>query len=137
MTSSLVIELKWPAKELSPNSRVHHMVLARIKKAAREDANWSTRIALGIASGYTFGHDGASDIILNQIAHPPDKRDRDRDNLDHAMKAYRDGIADALGVNDKHFRPTGIQWGDPVRGGLIIITVGEPDAKRFGIEAAK
>lgn len=117
----IVVELPWPAKELSPNARPHFMKLSGVKKAAKEHANWATRIAKGHRQ---FDHDGKSDIILRQVAHPPDKRDRDRDNLDHALKASRDGIADALGVNDKHFRPTGIEWGEVVSGGKVIITIG-------------
>jgi len=114
------VELAWPNKVLSPNARPHFMVLSNAKKAAKEEANWATRIGRGHRK---IEHDGVSDIILRQIAHPPDKRDRDRDNLDHALKAARDGIAMALGINDKHFRPTGIEWGEVVRGGKVVIEV--------------
>lgn len=37
--------------------------------------------------------------------YPPDRRHRDDDNMIGAFKAARDGIADALGVNDRRFRP--------------------------------
>ncbi len=121
MTTPVVIELAWPDARLKPNSRVHFMSLATAKKAAKESAAWAARIAL---QRRFFVHDGASDIILKQVAHPPDKRERDRDNLDASLKAARDGIAVALGVNDKHFRPTGIEWGDIIPGGKIVITVG-------------
>ncbi len=117
----LRIELGWPNKILSPNARPHHMALWRAKKDALTEAAWATRAAIGLA---TFPHDGG-DIILRQIAHPPDARSRDRDNLDHSMKAARDGIASALGIDDKHFRPTGIEWGEPVHGGKIVIEVGQ------------
>ncbi len=36
--------------------------------------------------------------------YPPDRRKRDDDNLIRCMKPYRDGIADALGVDDHCFR---------------------------------
>ncbi len=117
----LRIELGWPNKILSPNARGHHMGIWRAKKDARDEALWATRATIGRA---TFPHDGG-DIILRQIAHPPDARHRDRDNLDHSLKSHRDGIADALGINDKHFRPTGIEWGEPIPGGKIIIEVGQ------------
>lgn len=118
--SPLRITLAWPDKVLSPNARPNHFQLSRVKKVAAEEAFWRARIALGLGK---FEHDGQSDITLRQIAHPPDKRDRDRDNLDHSLKAARDGIAKALGVNDRHFRPTGIEWAEPVKGGQIIIEV--------------
>ena len=111
--------LAWPDERLRPNARVHFMQLATAKKAAKKEAFWATRIALG---NNKFPHDGG-DIILRQIAHPPDNRHRDRDNLDSSMKAHRDGISSALGINDKHFRPTGIEWAEPVAGGKIVIEV--------------
>ncbi len=117
---SIIVELAWPSKTLSPNARVHHMALYGAKRAAKDEAMWATKVALGRDK---FAHDGKSDIILRQIAHPPDKRDRDRDNLDHSLKAHRDGIALALGVDDKHFRPTGIEWGEQAKGGKIVIEV--------------
>ena len=97
------------------------MALYAAKRDAKDAANWATRAAIGRAS---FPHDGTSDIILKQVAHPPDKRSRDRDNLDSSLKAARDGIALGLGIDDKHFRPTGIEWGEVVPGGRIVITVG-------------
>jgi crossover junction endodeoxyribonuclease RusA len=36
--------------------------------------------------------------------YPPDRRARDDDNLIAAFKSGRDGLADALGVDDKRFR---------------------------------
>jgi crossover junction endodeoxyribonuclease RusA len=35
---------------------------------------------------------------------PPDRRARDDDNLIASFKSGRDGMADALGINDKLFR---------------------------------
>jgi crossover junction endodeoxyribonuclease RusA len=125
MGAPLSIELSWPAKELSPNARPHHFVLYKAKQAAKHEAEWAARVAIGAQWGPTakFQHDGASDIILRQIAHPPDNRSRDRDNLDHSLKYHRDAIAKALGVNDRFFRPTGIEWGAPVRGGKVIVEI--------------
>ncbi len=113
------IELPWPHGDLSPNARPHFMQLARVKKAAREEAYWATKIVKPV----TWAAPESGDIILRQVAHPPDKRDRDRDGIDARLKAARDGIADALGVNDRRFRPTGIEWGEPIKGGKIVIEV--------------
>jgi crossover junction endodeoxyribonuclease RusA len=53
---------------------------------------------------------------------PPDKRRRDRDNLQASLKAHFDGIADALGVNDSLFVPT-YAIGEPVKGGAVRVEI--------------
>jgi crossover junction endodeoxyribonuclease RusA len=123
---NLRIELSWPAKELSPNARGSHWPRTRAAKVAREAAFYATRAAMGAQLGPTvtkLPHDGTSDILLRQIAHPPDNRARDRDGIDARLKSARDGISDALGINDRHFRPTGIEWGEPVSGGKVIVEI--------------
>ncbi len=126
MTAPIRITLAWPDKALSPNARKHWRTVRSTGGKASDDAFWATRSAMGAQVGPSFTkieHDGVSDIILRQIAHPPDQRHRDRDNLDSSLKKARDGIALALGVNDKFFRPTGIEWAEPVAGGKIVIEV--------------
>ena len=56
-------------------------------------------------------------------AHPAVSRNRDDDNLIAACKAYRDGIADALGVNDSMFDVQPVQWGDLSKRGKLTFTV--------------
>lgn len=123
----LRIELPWPDKALKQNGQHGHWAtVSRARRTARNNAYWLTRAAMGAQLGATttsINHDGASDIILRQVAHPPDKRARDRDGIDAALKSHRDGIADALRVDDKFFRPTGIEWGEPVAGGRIVVEV--------------
>lgn len=124
--TALTIELSWPNGSLSPNARVHYIVLRKAQTTANEEAYWVTRQAMGAAFGPSFTkieHDGRSDIVLRQVAHPPDKRSRDRDNVDSSLKGHRDGIARALGVDDRFLRPTGIEWGEPIRGGKIVVEV--------------
>ncbi len=124
--TALRIELAWPDKSLSPNARVHRFAHSKAKAKAKDEGFWSTRAAMGATYGTSFTkmeHDGKSDVILNQTAYPPSARHYDRDNLDASLKAHRDGIANALGVNDRFFRPTGIVWGDSTPNGKIIIEV--------------
>lgn len=87
--------LPWPPKELSPNARVHWSVKARKAKAYRAAAYLLTKQA-GIAAP-----EGRAVLALEFV--PPDRRARDDDNLVAAFKAGRDGIAEALGVDDKRF----------------------------------
>lgn len=112
------IELSWPAKELSPNARVHHMALHRFKKAAKTEAQLATKIA----RPFDWGHDGP--LAIHITAHPPKAwRTGDDDNLTARMKAALDGIAEALGVNDRQFSNPTIEWADRTERGKIIVSV--------------
>jgi crossover junction endodeoxyribonuclease RusA len=65
-------------------------------------------------------HDGP--VALRVTFHAPDKRGRDRDNCIAACKAYMDGMADGLGVDDVRFEPT-YAWGEPIKGGAVVVTL--------------
>lgn len=93
----MTIFLPWPNKVLSPNARVHWAVKSRAAKEARKAAHLCT-----LASKVKVDWEG--EIHLWVTFCPPDRRARDDDNLIAAFKSARDGIADALGVNDKRFR---------------------------------
>lgn len=46
----------------------------------------------------------------------------DIDNALARMKSGLDGLADAIGIDDKHWALS-LQWGDPVKGGEVSINV--------------
>ena len=71
-------------------------------------------------SGARIDHDGP--ITLHLTFCEPDKRHRDRMNVEASCKAYFDGIADALGVNDRRFVPT-YAWGERVKCGAVVVTL--------------
>jgi crossover junction endodeoxyribonuclease RusA len=98
---SVLIELGWPAKALSPNSREHFMTKWRYAKASKDTAFWATRASLGHSK---LEHDGKTRIAVVITAYPPDKRDRDSDNLLASCKACLDGIALALRRQRQLFR---------------------------------
>lgn len=112
-----MIELPWPPKELSPNARVHWSVRARATKAFREQAYWLAKAS----SLPRVAFDGP--IAFRVEFQPPDKRHRDDDNIIAAFKSARDGIADALGVNDRRFAASYLFNPRPVKGGKVIVTV--------------
>jgi len=114
-----VIELSWPPKELNPNSTAKLRAKMRAKKAHREEAYYATKAALG--AGYRVPADTELPIII--AFYPPDHRRRDRDNCIGSMKRAQDGIAQALGLDDHFFRPTYI-FGEPVKGGKVVVTIG-------------
>ncbi len=111
------IALSWPDPALSPNarSRTYHKK-ARYAKLARADAGWATKAAK-VPPAPPEGP-----IALRIVWHPPTRRKIDDDNMVARFKAARDGIADALGVDDNRFAPT-YEWGEPVKGGKVIVTI--------------
>lgn len=105
------IDLPWPDKVLSPNARVHWAVKARATKNHREWAHWASR---------PFGpilDDG--DLYVTIIAYPPTRAAFDDDNFKTRCKAFTDGIADGLGVNDSRFRLQPLQRGAVVKHGNV------------------
>jgi crossover junction endodeoxyribonuclease RusA len=109
------VVLPWPDARLNPNVRVHWAVKSPITKAARDAACYATKAAQA-----RVDHDGP--IALRVTFCAPDKRQRDRDNCIASCKAYMDGIADALGVNDARFEPT-YAMGEVRRGGAVVVTL--------------
>lgn len=116
MGGSLLIELGWPAKALSPNARVHFHVKHRYAKAAKIEAGWATKFA-GVRE---FGGD-RFDIHIR--AYPPVNRNRDADNLIASLKSHLDGIAGALGVDDSLFNAPTLEWADITQLGKIVVKV--------------
>jgi crossover junction endodeoxyribonuclease RusA len=116
----LLIELSWPAKQLSPNARIHHMARHRYAKAAKTEAGWATKAA----RPFHWGSDGPFDVHI--IAYPPKTwREGDNDNFIARLKAHFDGIAAALGVNDRLFGAPTIKWADRTERGKVVIRIAE------------
>lgn len=114
------IELAWPAKALSPNYRSRsHWPKTRALKAAKHEAYWATYAA---TQGDKILHNGER-LPFVITAYPPTKHERDDDNLIASLKGHRDGIAYALGIDDKYFDQR-LQWGEPVKHGKIVVAIG-------------
>lgn len=105
----LSITVGWPHPDLSPNGRAHFMAKSRAAKAAKEEANWAARAALG-RNSFT---PGADKVPVHLLANPPKGwRTGDDDNLIARCKSHLDGIAAGLGLNDRCFKVTGVTWGE-------------------------
>lgn len=109
----ITFTLPWPAKELSPNARLHWSKKSKAVKAARSTA-WATALASGAAKLRA----DRLDVALTFL--PPDARRRDTDNLIASSKALLDGLADATGVDDSKFNLS-ISRGDIVRNGAVRV----------------
>ena len=113
------IEREWPAKELSPNARVHWAIRAKAVRMARESACSAMREALGwrrLACTQT------ERLQIECTFHPPiDARRRDLDNCIASIKSTLDGISDATGINDHQFRLSCEMGGEVARGRVVIV----------------
>ena len=110
--------LPWPAKELSPNARVHWSKRSRAAKLQRADA----RIAAIVAGWADMDiPDGRLHLWID--FHPPTRRMPDDDNMLARIKPARDGIADAMHVDDKRFVSHPFVHSTPRKGGEVRIRI--------------
>ena len=122
----MTLVLPWPARDLNPNSRAHWSTRSKAAKAARKTAGILARDA-----GWTrCPWEGRVHLWVD--FYPPDKRRRDDDNVFAAFKAYRDGIADALGIDDSRFFSHHRLHDDAVmKGGRVLVRI--TDARTWGL----
>lgn len=107
-------ELPWPPAQLSPNARSHWGAKSRYAKAYRYQCKILT------LQSRISAPDG--DIHLQLTFCPPDSRRRDDDNCLASFKSGRDGIADALKVDDNRFQTT-FALGEPRKGGAVLVSI--------------
>jgi len=90
--------LLWPSRDLRPNARVHYHRKAKAAKAARQEG-----MVIALAAGWHRITLPEGRLHLWIDFYPPDKRRRDDDGLLASFKPCRDGIADALKIDDNRF----------------------------------
>lgn len=113
----MIFELPFPAKILWPNGRGHHMAKYRETKKHRE---WAHKAMLAELRGGK--HDGTP-VRLRATFHPKTANKVDEDNASASLKAYQDGIAQALGMDDSAFGQPIVHIAEPRKGGAVIIEV--------------
>lgn len=114
MTQTAELFLPWPDKRLSPNARVHWRALAHAKKMAKKVAFYSVKEA-GI------GKINAGSLLVRYSFFPPSQRKYDLDNLVASTKAYSDGIADAVGIDDSAFQLVIAPRGPVEKNGMVKV----------------
>jgi len=107
----------FPPVACSPNHRSRWGRI-RAAKAYRRDC-WAGTLAAGIKAPA----DGLIRLRLDFF--PPDRGARDDDNAIAAFKSGRDGIADALGVDDRRFRIIPVWHEEPRSCVVVTILEGE------------
>lgn len=110
------LNLPWPHKDLSPNARVCWQARARVTRKARQDAFYAAHEA------------GARNVAADAFSvattfYPPTRHAYDQDNLIARCKPIYDGIADALGVDDRHFKHQPVTIAEPVKGGRVVVEI--------------
>lgn len=110
--------LPWPERSLHPNARVHWSKKAAIAKVARGEAYWTS-----VQKGWRYLTVPPGPIHVWIDGYPKDRRARDADGLLSAMKPALDGIADALGVNDRRFVPHPRIWDEVRKGGEVRVRI--------------
>ena len=117
------LTLPWPSKDLSPNGRVHWARKAKAARSARHTAG-----VLAIGAGWQGAVLPAGRLHLWVTFHPPTKRLPDDDNMLARFKAYRDGLADVLGVDDRRFVSHPLVSDTPRKGGEVVVRItGAPE----------
>ena len=111
------IELPFPAKILWPNGRGHHM---RKHKAAKTHKGWARAAALAERARAPEGQSLHLVVTFHCKKSGPLP---DKDNASGSIKAYQDGIAWALGVDDRHFGQPVVLFGDRCQYGKVVIEV--------------
>ena len=114
------IELPYPDKALSPNSRIHWSIKAKAAKKARSDAFYIAIMA-GFNKSTFAGYDNRLHIWIDIYAKT--KNYPDADNMLSSLKSAIDGIADALELNDRRFVPHPFVKNETVKGGKVVIRI--------------
>lgn len=113
------VTLPWPMKQLSPNFSGHWAVVAKAKAQFRSACRLLSLAAGAKAYGSEWPENERRRVHFD--FYPPDRRHRDDANQISAMKAGVDGMADALGIDDKYFR-TSYELHEQI-GGYVKVTI--------------
>jgi len=116
---ALELVLPWPSKDLSPNARVHWRTKAKATKSARQlavikafEAGWR---ALKFPPGKLH--------LWIDCYQAPGKKLPDDDNMVGRCKPYRDGIAQAMGIDDGRFKCHPDVKDERRPGGQVVIRI--------------
>lgn len=108
-----MIELPWPSASLSGHAKGFWRDKANITRRHR---HWA-KVATLAANLDPIPDKG--DIQVAVTFYPPDNR-ADRVNYPNRLKPYFDGIAEAIGVNDRRFLPR-FHFAEPVGRGKACV----------------
>lgn len=117
-----MIELPFPHKLLWPNGRTRNF-MARAGEF-KKHKHWGYLAARAIIPRGAVRWTGGR-VQWSATFYPKTRNKIDDDNARASLKAYQDGIALALGINDSEFDAPTIHFAEPVKGGRVVIVIGE------------
>ena len=104
-----IITLAWFDPHCSPNAKVHNGV--KVNYRTKAEARKIARQLGKIAAYHTPKPPTKGNIPLTILFYPKGKQG-DLDNCLASIKGHLDGIADALKIDDKRFRPITIDFAE-------------------------
>ncbi len=135
MPEQFEVTLPWPSRSLNPNARVHWSKKAKAAEMFRYHCKLLTKEAIQKGQWNLLSLrdlvEGGGQIHVFLDFYPPNRRARDDDNIIAAFKSGRDGLADALGIDDCHFRTHPFLHRDEVVNGgeiRVVVTGKGPEA---------
>lgn len=112
------LTLPWMPRELSPNGRTHWHYKSRVAKSYRDSCHFLALQAKWQSLPCVSAWQPGQKLRLEIDFYKPSNRGDD-DNLEAQFKSGRDGLSDAIGIDDKHFvayrRVAGV-----VKGGKVV-----------------
>jgi crossover junction endodeoxyribonuclease RusA len=120
--AGLRLTLPWPARALWPNARPHWSSRSRAAAAQRAAARLLALDHVNRNGPPDLPPDGP--LKLRITACPPSRRRWDDDGLIGALKSARDGLAEALGVDDVRFAVQPVVRMPAVQGGQVVLEIG-------------
>ena len=115
---ALELVLPWPSKDLSPNGRIHWSRKADAVQYARQVA-----VIAAINAGWKGVNLPDGRLHLHVVFYRPSRRRMDDDNLLGRFKAYRDGLAQVLGIDDARFVSHPLVAEDVRKGGKVVVRI--------------
>ncbi len=116
---ALELVLPWPSKDLSPNARVNRWRKAEATASARQlaavlayNAGWK---GMQLPTGRLY--------LWIDCYQAPGKKLPDDDNMVGRCKAYRDGIAQILGIDDGRFLSRPFVHDERRAGGQVVMRI--------------
>lgn len=112
------VRLPWPPVGCNPNRarRLHWTKQREEARNYRTACHWEAKAA-GLRPM------DADEVRVSITFYPPDRRKRDDDNIIASFKAGRDGVADAIGVDDANWRTSYAV--ERELGGFVLVEITE------------
>jgi crossover junction endodeoxyribonuclease RusA len=120
------IDIGWPHEGLWPNGRPNRFEFSRHKRNAKNLAFFLTREQCRGAKIPTLAELGDPVPITVVCVYSNEAHRPDRDNIVAVCKAFFDGIAYVLVIDDRHFREPVIEFvKDKTRDRRLIVRLGQ------------